>query len=53
LNHLEEASKMYRQLARRYKHWVQINCLDKKGQLKTPEEIHKMVIQVLRRRKVV
>jgi len=47
INYLRRSLEMYRKLARRYHHWITIECEDSKGQLLSPEEIHKKVVSVL------
>jgi dTMP kinase len=50
INHLREAEKMYLLLAQRNKHWIQIDCCDKKGNLLPPEEIHELIYLALQER---
>jgi dTMP kinase len=51
-NHLIQAEKMYLSLAKRFKHWVKIDCVID-GKLLPPQEIHKKVIEILRQRSVI
>ncbi len=53
LKHLKDASKMYLRLVKRYTHWVKIDCCNKKGNLKAPEEIHEKVLKVLKRKRII
>jgi dTMP kinase len=47
INYLRRSLEMYRKLAQRYSHWITIECEDSKGQLLSPEEIHKKVVLAL------
>jgi len=40
-------------MAKENKHWVKINCEDKKGKLRTRQEIHKMILKVLKEKKII
>ncbi len=46
LHHLEEARKIYLQLAHENPEWHVINCM-KDGQMKSREEIHQEIMQIL------
>lgn len=49
---MKESGKMYEKLTRKYKHWVKINC-EKKGRLRSKEDIHKEIVKVLRKNKLI
>lgn len=53
LDYLRETEKMYISLSKRFRHWVRIPCVDEKGKLKTREEIHKLVVEALKKEKIV
>lgn len=53
LVHLKEAEKMYLYLARTREYWARIRCLDKKENLRSPEEIHREVVKLLEERKII
>jgi len=53
LSHQKKASETYLKLVKRYSYWVKVNCCDRKGNLRKPEEIHKLIYQVLKKRKIV
>lgn len=53
LAHLGESEKMYLYLARTQKHWAKIECLDKKGNLRSPEKVHQSLVKALRIRKII
>ena len=53
LSHQQKASEMYLRLVKRYPYWVKINCCNRRGNLRRPEEIHKLVCQVLKKRKII
>jgi len=46
------SEEMYLKLAKRYKHWIKIDCVEN-GKLLTPEEIHKKNIKVLEENKII
>jgi len=52
LPHQQKAFEMYLRLVKRYPYWVKINCCDRKKNLRSPEEIHRLVLQVLKKRKI-
>lgn len=49
---LTESEKMYDRLARRFKHWVKIDCV-KGGVLRGKEDIHKEVMRILKINKII
>ncbi len=49
---MSESGKMYELLASRYKHWVRINCV-KGGILRSKEDIHKEVVEILKDNKII
>jgi len=53
LAYLKRVEKIYLRLVDCFPHWIMIKCLDKKGNLKTREEIHEMIIRTLKKRKIV
>lgn len=53
LSHLKKAEEIYLYLARTRKHWVKVECLDRKGKLRLREDIHKEIVEVLKRRKII
>ena len=52
LQHRIASEKMYLDLAKKYKHWVKIDCVVD-GKLLSPAEIHKKLIEVLQERKII
>lgn len=52
LAHQKAACREYMRMCRQENDWVKIDCCDRKGNLRTPEEIHKRILEVLKRRKV-
>lgn len=44
--HRANAEKMYLQLAKKYKHWVKVDCVQN-GKLLSKEEIHRKIIKIL------
>ena len=53
LKYLKEAEKMYLELAEKFKHWVKIECLDKKGEILFPEKIHEKILLLLQKRNLI
>lgn len=52
-SHQKKASEMYLFLAKKYRYWVKINCCDRQGSLRKPEEIHELILTVLKERKII
>lgn len=50
--YLVEVGKMYQKLNKRYKHWVKINS-EKSGKLRSKGNIHKEVVKVLQKNKII
>lgn len=50
--YLKRVEKIYLRLVKRFEHWIKIKCLDNGGNLKTPEEIHQLIIRTLKKRKI-
>lgn len=48
--YLKNAEKTYLMLAKKYKHWVKIDCVDEKGILRSREEIHSEIVQILNKK---
>lgn len=44
--------RMYLDLAKQYKHWEVIKCVDSKGNILSVAKIHKKIIAVLKKRKI-
>jgi len=53
LSHQKKASEVYLRLVKKYPYWVKINCCDRRGNLRRPEEIHRLVCQVLKKKKII
>lgn len=53
VDYLKEVEEMYLELVKKNKHWVKINCLKKKGEMRRKEDIHEEVIRILTRRKII
>lgn len=47
---LRKSEEAYLRLVKQFPHWVKIICVDKKGKLKTREEIHEEVVKVLKKK---
>ena len=47
LRHLQEAAAVYDRLARTEKNWARVDCVDARGAIKSPQQIHAEVVRVL------
>ena len=52
LRHQKETLKVYLKLAREKEHWMRVDCVDKKGKMRTRKNIHKEILERLRERKI-
>ncbi len=52
LKYQKEVEKVYFALANKYHHWLTVECCDRQGRLMTPEKIHELVYNSLRKRKI-
>ncbi len=52
LDFRKASEEMYLQLAKRYRHWVKIDCIED-GKLLSPEVIHKKIVEVLKNRNII
>lgn len=48
----KDVLNLYLELARKYKHWVVIECVDAQGELYPVETIHKKILSVLKERQI-
>lgn len=53
LDFLKKVEQKYLKLIERFDHWFKIDCLDKKGNLLTKQEIHQKVVEVLKSQAIV
>lgn len=53
VNYQKEVLKLYLELAKKYKHWEVIKCVDNKGRLLTIEKVHGKILGVLKKHKIV
>lgn len=53
LDFLKKVEQKYLDLAERFDHWVKVDCVDKKGKLLSKQKIHKKVIKVLVKNKII
>ena len=51
INHRIQSEKMYLELAKKYKHWVKIDCTQH-GKILTTQQIHLEVIKALKKRNI-
>ena len=47
LEYLKKSEESYLTLVKKFSHWVKIDCVDKKGTLRSIEEIHREIIKML------
>ena len=52
VEYLKDVENMYLELVKRNKKWVKINCIDKKGNLRSKEDIHREVISLLKKKMI-
>lgn len=52
-SHLKRAEEMYLYLAKTRRHWIKVKCLDKEEKLRSRGDIHKEIVEVLKKRKIV
>ncbi|AKM82562.1 TPA: thymidylate kinase [Candidatus Berkelbacteria bacterium] len=52
-DHLFEAEKQYLWLSKHYSHVRRLNCINKKGELRTIEDIHQEIIALLQNEKLI
>lgn len=52
IEYQKTVSQLYLDLAKKYKHWEVIECIDKQGELYPVETIHKKIISVLKKREM-
>lgn len=53
VDHQKEALKMYLKLVREKGNWEKVDCVDKDGKILSKTEIHKRIMTVLRKRKII
>lgn len=53
IKHQQEAIAMYQRFAKKYKHWVVIECVDEEGQLLSKEAIHSKILTVLKEKGII
>jgi dTMP kinase len=53
LTHQKETLKVYLQMSKENKHWVKIDCVNKFGKLRSRQEIHRMILDALKERKII
>jgi len=53
VKHQQKSVNMYKQLVGKYKHWEMIECVDKKNNLLSKDEVHEKVLKVLRKKKII
>lgn len=50
--YLKNSEETYLWLTKKFSHWIKINCVDKKGSMRSREEIHEEIKTILRRKKL-
>ncbi len=53
IKYLQKVEKMYLFLEQYYKNWIKIDCINKKGELKSREEIFNEILSILKKKKVI
>lgn len=52
IEYQKEVLKLYLELAKRYKHWEVIRCVDSKGKLLSIEKVHAKILVALKKHKI-
>lgn len=52
LKYRKQVEKTYLELSKKYRHWVQVDCV-KNGKLLSPQEIHHIILGILRQKKYI
>jgi dTMP kinase len=53
IHHQKLTVEMYKNLVARYKHWQILECIDEHGQLLSIDEIHKKILDILHKKKII
>lgn len=53
LDYLKRVRTLYLRLVNQYSHWCKVDCLNEQGNLKTPQEIHQLIISLLKDKKII
>lgn len=53
LAYLKKVTRVYLSLCQRFDNWLKIDCMDKKGNLLSIEEIHKKIVKVLKKKRII
>ena len=53
ITYQKKVLSMYLQLAKKYKHWVIVNCTDRKKQILSKQAIHEKILDILTKKRVV
>ena len=51
--YMEEARKVYLNMAKGNHHWLVINCIDGKGKLKAKNQTHKEIVEILSQKNII
>ena len=50
---LIESEKEHKKLAKKYPHWVVVNCVDTNGKLLSKNKIHQKVLEILKKKRII
>ena len=53
VEHQKKSIEMYKQLSKKFKHWVMVSCVDDKGKLMSKRQVHERVLEVLEERGII
>lgn len=53
LTYLKRVEEVYSRSVKYFGHWLKIDCLDKKGNLRSREEIHQQIIKLLTQKRII
>jgi dTMP kinase len=51
--YLKNSEEAYLTLVKKFPHWIKVNCVDKNGELKSKDEIHKAIVKVLQKKNII
>lgn len=52
VSYLKHAQETYSWLADKFPHWVRVNCVDEKGEMRSREDIHEEIKNILAKKKI-
>ncbi len=53
LEYMQKVELVYKKLLNEQTNWTRIECLDKEGKIKTKPQIHKLIVELLKQKKII